>query len=553
MENKIASMLLPKLMSINSANFDFPACNFTEKNMYLKDRHTGAGREGSGRVSAYKATGLVQSYTLECNFNTGRVVNCVPMASRDSGRATPPPPGTSNPDNPSIPKYSTDIYEDAGKAMAISILDMTEINPWTRLTCSACKNIKGVKEWLRKYIRHSEEQHQKASRSGGDKTPSKCVGNYYAHGTSSIVASPVRSLRSGSTPSRRIRTSSASSLSGNVTVNMHNSSVSANTHSVSKAIRASNSKKASRGSGPGSPGSYRPVSKIARKNSLNQQQSQSPSNFRLDLASLPTTVDINIPAENKCRPKFSRSKSLTAGLTSQGESIITRINPKSVVKPTQSLTLDRQSPNASNVTPSKAKKTGFSRSRSRSKGRASKATTQQRSSIDIHEIPTMKWAHNGTLITHPLPTHTKKSVTSKKRGSNASLKKRRVTSLEKSISSTSIAVGDYSSRGHSLGRKNAPRKGSNASSTSSAAASITNIRAATSIDVEKQILSLTGGSHSPESSMYGSLASSSLKVSTTSSVSSGIGSSLTYNSTPITTPKGVALSKKRRTKRKKPL
>ena len=63
MDNKIAAMLLPKLMSINSANFDFPACNFTERNMYLKDRHTGAGREGSGRVSAYKATGKI-GFTL---------------------------------------------------------------------------------------------------------------------------------------------------------------------------------------------------------------------------------------------------------------------------------------------------------------------------------------------------------------------------------------------------------------------------------------------------------------------------------------------------------
>ncbi len=88
---KVDSMLLPKLMSINCANFDFPACNFTERNMYLKDRHTGAGREGSGRVSAHKATGLVYSYTLECNFNTGRIVNSIPMASRDAGRATPPP------------------------------------------------------------------------------------------------------------------------------------------------------------------------------------------------------------------------------------------------------------------------------------------------------------------------------------------------------------------------------------------------------------------------------------------------------------------------------
>jgi hypothetical protein len=35
-ETQANGMLLPKLMSINCANFDFPACNFTERNMYLK-------------------------------------------------------------------------------------------------------------------------------------------------------------------------------------------------------------------------------------------------------------------------------------------------------------------------------------------------------------------------------------------------------------------------------------------------------------------------------------------------------------------------------------
>jgi hypothetical protein len=40
----------------------------------MKDRHTGAGREGSGRVSVYRATGVTYCYTLECNFNTGRVL-----------------------------------------------------------------------------------------------------------------------------------------------------------------------------------------------------------------------------------------------------------------------------------------------------------------------------------------------------------------------------------------------------------------------------------------------------------------------------------------------
>ena len=68
MEHQVLTMLLPKLMSINCAHFDFPACVFTERNMYLKDRHTGAGREGSGRVAAFKATGLLYSYTLEGNY-----------------------------------------------------------------------------------------------------------------------------------------------------------------------------------------------------------------------------------------------------------------------------------------------------------------------------------------------------------------------------------------------------------------------------------------------------------------------------------------------------
>lgn len=34
-DDTIMCMLLPKLMSINNANFHFTSCNFTEKNMYL--------------------------------------------------------------------------------------------------------------------------------------------------------------------------------------------------------------------------------------------------------------------------------------------------------------------------------------------------------------------------------------------------------------------------------------------------------------------------------------------------------------------------------------
>ena len=58
-DSYVSSILFPKLISLNSANFDFSACNFTEKNMYSKDKRDGMTKEGSGRVAIYKATGIV--------------------------------------------------------------------------------------------------------------------------------------------------------------------------------------------------------------------------------------------------------------------------------------------------------------------------------------------------------------------------------------------------------------------------------------------------------------------------------------------------------------
>ena len=61
-DDYVRSILFPKLISLNSANFDFAACNFTEKNMYSKDKRDGMSKEGSGRVAIYKATGIVHRY-----------------------------------------------------------------------------------------------------------------------------------------------------------------------------------------------------------------------------------------------------------------------------------------------------------------------------------------------------------------------------------------------------------------------------------------------------------------------------------------------------------
>lgn len=55
-------------MSLNSLNFDFLQCVFSEKLMNVKDGGTGLSREGSGRVGIWKATNLINCYTLECHY-----------------------------------------------------------------------------------------------------------------------------------------------------------------------------------------------------------------------------------------------------------------------------------------------------------------------------------------------------------------------------------------------------------------------------------------------------------------------------------------------------
>ncbi|XP_059837724.1 cytosolic carboxypeptidase-like protein 5 isoform X2 [Hypanus sabinus] len=146
--NQVENMLFPKLISMNSAHFDFAACNFSERNMYAKDKRDGQSKEGSGRVAIYKATGIIHSYTLECNYNTGRYVNSVPSACHDNGRATPPPAPTFP------PKYTIEVFEQIGRALAIAALDIADCNPWPRVVMSEYSCLTKLRAWMLKHVRN---------------------------------------------------------------------------------------------------------------------------------------------------------------------------------------------------------------------------------------------------------------------------------------------------------------------------------------------------------------------------------------------------------------
>mmetsp|Transcript_1257 Transcript_1257/g.2274 ORF Transcript_1257/g.2274 Transcript_1257/m.2274 type:complete len:155 (+) Transcript_1257:216-680(+) len=74
-ESQCDAMLIPKLMSLNSVNFDFRQCNFQDEKNNVKDKN-GDSRDGSGRAAMFRELGRHPlTYTFEANYATGHRIN----------------------------------------------------------------------------------------------------------------------------------------------------------------------------------------------------------------------------------------------------------------------------------------------------------------------------------------------------------------------------------------------------------------------------------------------------------------------------------------------
>lgn len=139
---QVESMLFAKVMSLNCVNFEYDSCNFTLKHMYAKDKGEKLTKEGAGRVCVYRMSNIIHSYTLECGFHYSNTLNRVVHpkqghTSSNKANITYRETDVTNIDsqvykeNP--PYYTIEMYEDIGKAMLVSILDIFEKNPCSRL------------------------------------------------------------------------------------------------------------------------------------------------------------------------------------------------------------------------------------------------------------------------------------------------------------------------------------------------------------------------------------------------------------------------------------
>ncbi|CAD8196343.1 unnamed protein product [Paramecium octaurelia] len=153
LSKQVQNCSIPKLITLYSQIFDYDSCNFTEKNMYSADKGDGLSKEGSGRVALFKTCGIIHSYTLECNYNTGRLTNLTYEESEDNSYKENNLEeniilGTLYTADPKSKFFTIEDYEQVGVGIVNAFLDYHLLNPRSRLTNSPYKNLANFKTHL---------------------------------------------------------------------------------------------------------------------------------------------------------------------------------------------------------------------------------------------------------------------------------------------------------------------------------------------------------------------------------------------------------------------
>lgn len=132
------------------------------------DMAKGLTAEGSGRVDTYLSHGLIHSYTLECNYNTGRVGNEVPPTLEEenhnnivTANTTTAAVYTGNPE-----KYTPASYASVGRACVIAMLDLRGMNKSSRIPKSKYKTLERLRQFVAAEVRGRREYRNQTQSSG---------------------------------------------------------------------------------------------------------------------------------------------------------------------------------------------------------------------------------------------------------------------------------------------------------------------------------------------------------------------------------------------------
>ncbi|CAM9332113.1 unnamed protein product [Sphacelaria rigidula] len=176
LEDQAENQLLPLLMTLTTPHFDFASCNFSLKHMYRVDSgDDGLSAEGTGRVFYGRNAGVLRSYTLECNYNTGKAMcnHIPPSHGRKEGDVASPERKQTSP-----PKYHPDIWRDVGRGFLKALLDAEGVLVWSRLPLSKFRTLDRARRYLMNELRSQPAYREQSLllRRGAASAASAAVG-----------------------------------------------------------------------------------------------------------------------------------------------------------------------------------------------------------------------------------------------------------------------------------------------------------------------------------------------------------------------------------------
>ena len=191
-EAHVENVLFAKLMSLNSINFHFDKCNFSEANMIARDKIDGLTREGSSRVAIYKETGLVNCYTIETSFQGFKKFNLLAPKYNKVKKHIEAEQALTDLNSKyykgKMAIYTPEVYEEIGRTICNTLLDYYSENPISRIPKTNFKTIEGLKAYIAQYLNiptlvpyaYKKASNQPSNAAGGKEkvsnSPKKGVG-----------------------------------------------------------------------------------------------------------------------------------------------------------------------------------------------------------------------------------------------------------------------------------------------------------------------------------------------------------------------------------------
>lgn len=151
-------------MSLNSVNFDYRECNFSDEKLNVKDKK-GDSRDGSGRACMFRETKNPFIYTFEANYCTGHRFNTLACRYDVINDKKHIKEDNNIHDTTSsiyrgrkAPIFTPEIYADVGQSVLLAVLDYDGLNPISRLLRKKGDSLADAVNKIKKDLRKADEK-----------------------------------------------------------------------------------------------------------------------------------------------------------------------------------------------------------------------------------------------------------------------------------------------------------------------------------------------------------------------------------------------------------